>query len=193
MTTFRTLIAAYFMCLAIHIPAVGLSASKSETASRKIEVPFRLTTHGSLGTDVPGNSDLAAGTGWTLEAGIRRGPVELFAIVDRDNWMEFEYEVRLNTGVFNAGVGASVLLFDNRVAISVSLGTSTLLFNAIFDKAGQTGIFVDIRPATLRWPITRRMHLVFAPVSFFLMMPVLHDPVLKRLEYRTSIGFEVTL
>jgi hypothetical protein len=72
-------------------------------------------------------------------------------------------------------------------------GPSVLLFDTAFDKSGTTGFFMDIKPAAIRWPIKKWLSLEFCPLGFAFVLPVMHEPIIRRLEYRTTIGFEVSL
>jgi len=81
----------------------------------------------------------------------------------------------------------------DRVRFSVTAGPSILWFDTAFDAKGSVGLFVDLRPAGLRWTFPHRVALVFDPLSLAIVAPVLGDPGILQLEYRTVLGVEMIL
>jgi hypothetical protein len=75
--------------------------------------------------------------------------------------------------------------------MSAVAGPSILWFDATFNTKGTTGLFVDLRPAGLRWRPARSIALAFDPLSLALVAPVLSSPGIAQLEYRTLLGVEV--
>ena len=55
------------------------------------------------------------------------------------------------------------------------------------------GLFLDLRPAALRWTLSRHLVLVLDPLTVALVAPVLGSPGIHQLEYRTLLGLEVNL
>lgn len=45
----------------------------------------------------------------------------------------------------------------------------------------------------LRWPLAHQLALVFDPLSVAIVAPVLGDPGILQLEYRTVLGIEIVL
>jgi hypothetical protein len=45
----------------------------------------------------------------------------------------------------------------------------------------------------LRWPFPHQLALVFDPLSLAIVAPVLGDPGILQLEYRTIVGIEIVL
>ena len=60
-----------------------------------------------------------------------------------------ELDDRTKGGALNLGIGAAITYGGGSVRTSATVGTSTLLFDTVFDEAGRTGFFADIRPITL--------------------------------------------
>lgn len=185
-------VAALVILTLFAIPLCTHAAGEDhKNKDHKNDVFFQLSAFGSTASDIPSMSNNSAGFGWVAQAGYRMDNLGLFLECQRDLWTTSELTVKVVNGVLNLGFGANYLLFSNRVKVSASVGTSTLLFDAIFDAAGTTGFYVDIHPTTLRWPVSERIVLELSPFSFTLEVPVVTKPVLKRLEYRTSFGLEV--
>ena len=67
------------------------------------------------------------------------------------------------------------------------------MFDTVLDEAGTTGLFLDIRPIGLRWPVNRKVTLEVSPLSVTLLAPVLADPGIRKIEYRTVLTLEVSL
>ena len=64
---------------------------------------------------------------------------------------------------------------QDRVRISVMAGPSILWFDTAFDSKGSVGLFLDVRPAGLRWSFPHQLALVFDPISLAVVAPVLGD------------------
>ncbi|MBN2714218.1 MAG: hypothetical protein JXX14_00105 [Deltaproteobacteria bacterium] len=153
---------------------------------------FFVSAHalGAVGSDMETMSNSAVGVGWSVRGGLRQDWLGLFAECQRDFWLATDKDVEMTKGVINLGVGAEIMLFDERLKMSLAMGTSTLLFDAIFDEAGTTGMYVDFQPTVFRWRLTRRLVFELSPFGATLMIPAVAAPMLKRLEYRTTLGLE---
>lgn len=176
------------LCIFSLIPSRTL-ALNSDTRQT---VFFDLSAFGSAASDMESMSNNAVGFGWAARGGWRMKNIGLFLECQRDRWLSAEQTIDVVNGVINLGVGADYQILSGRVKMTISAGTSTLLFDTILDPAGTTGIYVDFHPTILRWPLTDRITLELSPLSATLLVPVLKEPMLKRLEYRTSMGIEVT-
>ncbi len=139
------------------------------------------------------NSNIAGGIGYAGRLGWRKEKWGVFAQFERDFWMVSEVDLDLVNGVLNFAAGAERLSFKDRVRSSIAFGTSTLMFDTVFDEAGATGLFLDIRPISLRWPVHRKVTLEVSPLSVTLLAPVLRDPGIRKIEYRTVLTLEVSL
>ena len=154
---------------------------------------FNFIVFGSLFADMEGKSNNAVGFGESIRLGARTKMFGAFVQVATDRWLESETRLKITPGVLNFAMGLDLFIFDDRVRMSVATGTSTLLFDTAFDKSGTTGIYCNLNFGTLRWKVGRskRIVLEFTPLSVTIQMPVLKNPILKRLEYRTLFGVEV--
>ena len=147
--------------------------------------------HASLLSDAPGRSFINATMGYGIRGGYRLGRWGLVAEVERNYWLPTELSHALAPGALNIGVGAEWLAFDGRVRLSATAGPSILWFDATFDGKGTTGLFVDLRPAGLRWRPSRFVAVAFDPLSLAIVAPVLGSPGILQLEYRTVLGAEI--
>ena len=173
------------------VVAAFVFLSQPLCASEKALNPYvNAVGFGAVGSDMETMSNQAVGLGWIIRGGIRQQWLGLFFECQRDYWLETDKDVEMNKGVMNFGVGADILILHERLKMSLSMGTSTLMFDAIFDDAGTTGFYVDFQPTVFRWPLSSKLTLEFSPFGATLMIPALAEPVLKRLEYRTSLGLE---
>lgn len=139
------------------------------------------------------NSNIAGGIGYAGRLGWRAKKWGVFAQFERDFWMVSEVDLDLVNGVLNFAAGAERLSFKDRVRSSIAFGTSTLMFDTVFDEAGTTGLFLEVRPISLRWPVARKVTLEVSPLSVTLLAPVLKEPGIRKIEYRTVLTLEVSL
>jgi hypothetical protein len=147
--------------------------------------------HASLLSDAPERSFINATMGYGIRAGYRLGCWGLLAEVERNYWLPTELSHALVPGALNIGVGAEWLPLGGRVRLSAMAGPSILWFDATFDGKGTTGLFVDLRPAGLRWRLGRFVAVTFDPLSLAIVAPVLGSPGILQLEYRTILGAEI--
>ena len=152
-----------------------------------------LEGHLSLLSDIPGRSYLDVTTGLALRGGYRRGPWAVLIQVERNLWLPTELSRDLDPGALNLALGVERLLLDGRLRVGVSAGPSILWFDTALHDKGTVGLFADLRPAGLRWSPLPYLVLVFDPLSLALVAPVLHEPPLRQLEYRTLFGAELSL
>jgi hypothetical protein len=128
-----------------------------------------------------------------VRGGYRFGRWGLLAQVERNYWLPTELSNDLKPGALNIGLGVEWFALHDRVRVGVTAGPSILWFDTAFDSKGTVGLFVDLRPAGLRWPLPYQLALVFDPLSFAVVAPVLGDPGILQLEYRTLLGVEMVL
>ena len=175
--------------------AIGLASSPAATEEaltyRRDAFFAGVEGHGSLLSDAPERSFINATVGYGLRAGYRLGRLGLVAEVERNYWLPTELSHALVPGALNIGVGAEWLAFDGRVRLSATAGPSILWYDATFDSKGTTGLFVDLRPAGLRWRPSRFVAVAFDPLSLAIVAPVLGSPGILQLEYRTLLGAEL--
>ena len=190
--TGRTLILAM---LAYSEPA--RAATQDSPAERKEAVAARIFVaiegHFSLLSDAPERSFINVTSGYALRGGYRFGHWGLLAQVERNYWLPTELSSDLKPGALNIGLGVEWFAMQDRVRIGVTAGPSILWFDTAFDTKGSVGVFVDLRPAGLRWSLPHELALVFDPLSLAVVAPVLGDPGILQLEYRTLLGVEMIL
>jgi hypothetical protein len=135
------------------------------------------------------NSSMAGVT-----CGYRWRALDAFLRAEIDHWSDAREDgSRDQVLALNAGPGAAFTYAGGRVRSSLAGGLSVLLEPTDIDRAGSTGVFVDLRPITLRWPVAARTWIGVTPLSLTVMMPVLTGIPLVQLEYRTSIQAEFGL
>ncbi|MBN2531126.1 MAG: hypothetical protein JXR76_32375 [Deltaproteobacteria bacterium] len=149
-----------------------------------------LTGFGSSGSDMEAMSNNAVGVGGMVRAGVRMQRMGLFLEGQRDYWLATDLDVEMTKGVLNLGMGADILLMDERLKLSLTAGTSTLMFDTYFDKRGTTGIYFAFEPTVFRWALTGHLIVEFSPFGVIVMIPAVAEPMLKRLAFRTSLGME---
>lgn len=128
-----------------------------------------------------------------LEGGVRWGWFGVLGKVDWNPWITTQEQNVLEAGAINIGAGVEFLYFDGRCRTALLFGPSILLFETALDTPGTTGVFVDVIATELRWPISERLTIRFSPITFHLVMPVLEGIPLALLEYRHTVGLEVSL
>jgi hypothetical protein len=155
-----------------------------------------LEGHASLLSDIPGRSFLNATFGYGLRAGYRRGAWGVVIALERNLWLPTELSNDIEAGALNLGAGIEWIGFDGRFRASAVAGPSVLWFDAALDDKGTLGLFIDLRPAGLRWslghPGAGAITLVFDPLSLALVAPVLDTPGIRQVEYRTLLGLELS-
>ena len=149
--------------------------------------------HASLLSDAPERSFINVTAGYALRGGYQFGRWGLLAQVERNYWLPTELSHDLKPGALNLGVGVEWFAVRDRVRLSLIAGPSILWFDTSLDSKGSVGLFVDLRPMGLRWPLRHRLALVFDPLSLAMVAPVLGDPGILQLEYRTILGIEIVL
>ncbi len=128
-----------------------------------------------------------------LEGGVRWGWFGVVAKVDWNPWITTQEQDVLESGALNLGAGVEFLYFDGRCRSALLFGPSILLFETALDTPGTTGVFLDIIAVEIRWPLSERFTVRFSPISFHLVMPVLGGIPLALLQYRHTVGLEVSL
>jgi hypothetical protein len=148
---------------------------------------------GSLFSDMDTMSNNAVGYGETITAGARVKNLGSYLKISTDRWLSAETSMEIKKGVLNFAFGFETLLFENRIRMSIEMGTSTLRFNTAFDEKGSTGIYAGFNPGALRWYPGKKKKFVIELTPFMLAVqkPVLKQPVILRVEYRTVFGIEV--
>ena len=186
------------LILVFLIPAEPAWAAMQDASAEPTE-PFagRLVAsvegHVSLLSDAPERSFINVTSGYALRGGYRFGRWGVLAQVERNYWLPTELSRELKPGALNIGLGVEWFAVQDRVRLSVTAGPSILWFDTAFDNKGSVGLFVDLRPAGLRWLFPHHVALVFDPLSLAIVAPVLGEPGILQLEYRTLVGVEMVL
>lgn len=165
-------------------PAQEQDPRKPTGAFAQVELHF------SALNDAPERSFLNGAFGWGLRGGYRYRGWGAFAFFEHDLWLASEMGMNVVNGVFNYGVGLDLVHGGGYVRSSLAFGLSTLAYDTALDKAGTTGIFVDLHPLGLRYAVHRRVVIGFDPLTFTMVAPQLSGIPLVRIEYRTTLYAE---
>lgn len=140
--------------------------------------------------DTPNASLLNIEYGYSARFGYRYDRWRFIGLIDRSYWVPLEFGVQVDGGTLNLGAGVEALFIDDYIRVGLAGGASILMFDAVFDEAGTTGYFVEIRPAGLRWEVAKNLIIVFDPIFLSVLHPVVRDPPLRKVHRRTSVGLE---
>lgn len=146
--------------------------------------------HGSFINDVEDRATIGDSFGYDIKAGWRWKNLGVFFQFEHNMWVTSELEMGVKQGAVNLGIGLEVNYLNGYVRTSIAAGPSILLFNTAVDRAGSVGVFIDLRPIGLRWPIKRHFAITFDPMSFALVAPALDRVPLLMVQFRTTLGFE---
>lgn len=146
--------------------------------------------HASFLSGVADRSILGTTFGYAARAGFRVERWGAFLTVEQNLWVTSDGNTGVRGGALNIGVGGEFIYANGHVRASMALGPSILLHRTLLDDPGSTGIFFDIRPAGLRFPIIDDLRLCFDPISLAIVMPVLSGIPLVMVEYRTTLTAE---
>jgi len=149
--------------------------------------------HFALVTNQIDRATLALVFGGGLNVSRRVGQWGFFGRIEQNSWLVTELESCLVRGVVNIGFGVERLICDGFVRISVAGGVSVLAFDSELDAAVSLGIFADFRPLGLRWRLSDRFVAVLDPMHFVVISPIIDQPYLTAVQYRTSLSLEFSL
>jgi hypothetical protein len=150
--------------------------------------------HVSLLSNLVEKSTVNLAFGFAAKAGYRwRSDWGAYFLVEHDAWVETEIATDVKQGVLNLGFGAERLFFQRRMRTALSIGPSILLYDTALDDAGTTGLYADIRPTGIRWPVGKGFTLVLDPLTFTIEAPALGGIPLVQIQYRTLFGVEYGL
>lgn len=124
-----------------------------------------------------------------LTAGYRDARWGFFGMVEFDQTYDFTFDVD-RVDVLNLGVGVELMSFLGHVRSAVAVGGSILLSDTSIDEAGEHGVFLDFRPAALRWPIGDQFVFEFSPLTFDVAVPVARELPLIITSYNTVLAIE---
>jgi hypothetical protein len=175
----RRLLAGLLLCAVVPAPARAAG-----------EGFLSLEGHLSVLSDAPERSMIDVTLGYALRGGYRRGHWGALLHVERNYWLPTELSHALEPGALNLGAGAEYLMMDGRVRIALTAGPSILWFDTALDGKGTVGVFLDARPAGLRWKVGHHLVVVLDPLTAAVVAPVLGHPGIRQIEFRTLIGLE---
>lgn len=169
-------------------------ASGVEAQGEPPPLVFAVELHGSAFSNQQDRSLLNVSFGGGLRVSYRPPDtrVGVFVFFEQNAWLATELFNGVVPGVRNFGVGTELLWGDSIVRSSGAFGLSMLAYDTELDARGTTGVFFDIRPASVRW---RRRHFTFefTPLHMVIVAPVLSSPTLITAQYRTTLTLEYAL
>jgi uncharacterized protein (TIGR03382 family) len=168
------------------LPVLLLAAVPEARAAPFVQVEG----HASVLSDTPDRSLLASTFGAGLRGGWRFGAWGVFGHVERNWWLSNELDLEVVPGALNLGVGGEYRFLEGFARTSVAVGPSILWYDTALDEKGEVGLFVDVRPLGLRWPLYEGLALAFEPLSFAFVAPVLGDVPIRLQTYRTLLAAE---
>lgn len=113
--------------------------------------------------------------------------------LEQNVWHSEEYSNKWYSGVFNIGLGLDYQVFSPHVHFAALLGPCILTYDTGFDDAGEAGFFFELSPIELHWNFADHWKLMVSILSIHVDVPVVHEPMLKYIQYRTTIGFAYVL
>lgn len=163
-------------------------AEQDPRASRRwfAQVEFHL----SLFNDVADRSLIGVTFGPAAKVGHRWGDWGAFVSLEQNSWVSADFGSAVRPGALNIGLGGEYLWAKGFVRTSVAIGPSILLYDTALDEAGSTGIYADVRPTGLRWAINDWLLLMLDPLAFSVVAPVLSDPAMVLIQYRSTFTTE---
>ena len=157
----------------------------------RLQGPFvSLDGHASLFSGLADWSMLTSTFGYGARGGYRWRGWGLFLQIEHNMWTATELNTEVVQGAVNIGIGADFVYARGFVRTSLALGSSILAFDTVLDDAGTTGIFLDVRPAGLRFAVHEVLAIGLDPITFSLVAPVLGGIPLIYTQYRTILSLE---
>ena len=123
--------------------------------------------------------------------GLRWGQWGVYAHVEPVGWVAAEgIDSETWTSALNLGLGADYLYADGHLKASLTVGPSIMLKGTKIDQPGDTGFFIDIRPAGFRWSLSDVLVMGLEPLALSVTAPALGGIPLVEFAYRTNISIE---
>ncbi|MEM1413478.1 MAG: hypothetical protein AAGH15_01190 [Myxococcota bacterium] len=175
--------------------ALGLVTSDARADAS----PWRLAAEGHFSalSDQTDRSLLNVSYGGALRVAYRRsGPASRIGavlVLERNAWFGTELDAGPFPGVWNVGGGVERVWAEGRIRSALVGGASILDGDTPLHQRGTTGLFFDIRPVALRWPVHPHVALELTPLGLSLLLPALRYPRLLLTQYRTTFAIEVRL
>ncbi len=119
------------------------------------------------------------------------GDLRLFLRAEANGWRDPRDDGSHDfTLTANIGLGLDFSYAGGRLRSGLAAGTSLLLVPDDVDQAPQAGLFVDLRPLAILWPLAPDLHIGLVPLSLVVALPVLTGIPLVCLQYRTTVLLE---
>jgi hypothetical protein len=132
--------------------------------------------------------------GYAANFGYRwRNDWGVYVHVEHNMWTATELDVNVLQGAFDVGIGGERLFFRRRMRAALAVGPAVLLYNTALDDAGTTGLYIDARPAGVRWPLGKGFVITLDPLTFTIVAPALGGIPLVQIQYRTALAVEYDL
>ena len=126
-----------------------------------------------------------------LVASYGEASVRYFGKLEWNPWLMPQSSTdRFRAGALNIGLGAEYRFLNDRVRTGMALGVSRLMFQTALDEKGSKGVFLELIPLGIRWPLEGDWTIRFDPVSISVVAPVLSGIPLILLQYRHTAAVE---
>jgi hypothetical protein len=179
--------AALLLWLAATPAAAGTGHATAGEGRVFLQIEVQASLLGNLGDQSINGTTF----GPAVKAGYRWGDLGLFLSLEHNAYVISETgRTLVHPGVVNLGIGGEIAYAAGFLRASLTIGPSILTYETRLDAPGTTGFFFDLRPAGLRWAVTDKITLMFDPLSFALVAPVLTGIPLVLAEYRTTFTTE---
>ena len=123
--------------------------------------------------------------------GLRWGQWGVYAHVEPVGWVAAEgIDSETWTSALNLGFGGEYLYADGYLKTSLTVGPSIMLKGTKIDQPGDTGFFIDIRPAGFRWSLSGALIVGLEPLALSVTAPALGGIPLVEFAYRTNLSIE---
>lgn len=177
-----------------HAAAQSSDAGDVPSDAAAFEIPLAIEGHFSVLSNQSNRSLLAVTFGGGVRVGWRRADgLGVFVLLEQNAWLGTELFRSVVPGVFDAAVGVEKVWADGLIRTSGAFGMSILTGDTELHRAGSVGLYLDARPASLRWRPRPHVAVELSPLHLTLVAPALGRTPLRQIEYRTSIAVEVGL
>ncbi len=182
---------------AVSLALLAGSIAASPALAEPPPLRIALEAHGSAFSDQPDRSLLNVSFGGALRLSYRGddpdAPLGGVFVLERNVWFGTELDAGTFSGVWNVGAGIERVWARGRLRSALVGGLSVLNGDTPLHQRGTSGFFIDLRPASLRWPLGPRVAVELTPLGLNLLAPALRHPTLLLTQYRTAFGVEVRL
>ena len=170
-------------------------ALANEAKAERLPLRFGVEGHVSLLSNQVDRSLLNITFGGGLRLGYRGEGARWggFFVFEQNAWYATDLFQGVVPGVRNFGLGVERLWSSRLVRTSMVVGISMLAYDTELNSKNTTGLYFDLRPATLRWHLSRSVVFELTPIHFVVVAPVMREPRLVTAQYRTTLGLEFIL